>query len=411
MVACNDAAGGITLPDQNAAGHSGKTSKGGAGGSELEGQAGQVPQETGGTTVAGSAGTANVSAGSGGSHTHASSGGTKSTGSGGTGNTGQGNHDTAGEGGDANGEAGSSGETGAGGEGGTPETGAGGSGAAGGGGMAGTTAGGMGGIGGVGGTGDIIEPACIFHSDPVVDLGGVGGMPQQHAVAVGTNAFVGPYLTDSAGLTLYIYGADFPGDCANPPVSNCTADCTQAWPVFNANERGLPSTLDDANFGTLDRGDGTHQTTYFGWPLYYYKSDTAANVINGQGKSKTWFAAEVVLPNVMIMKGPTAGGGIKFLGDDRGRTLYSIPGDVPGSSSESPVSNCTGVCMDSFKPFSPSDTFPVTTLEPHDVSLFLRGDGHLQAAYKGVPLYFSKSDLRSGDELGVGVLGGALVLP
>jgi predicted lipoprotein with Yx(FWY)xxD motif len=212
-------------------------------------------------------------------------------------------------------------------------------------------------------------------------------------------------------MTLYIYGADFPGDCNDPPISNCYGDCAQAWMPFDAHERTLPVSLDDAKFGTLDRGDGTYQTTYLGWPLYYYKSDTTSNVINGQGKSKTWFAAETVLPNLMIMRGPTAGGGIKFLGDERGRTLYSLAGDTLGTSNAAPVSNCTDACSDAFVPFYPGDVFPVTTLEPHDVSLFERADGKLQAAYKGAPLYLSNSDLRSGDELGVGVNGGALVLP
>jgi predicted lipoprotein with Yx(FWY)xxD motif len=242
--------------------------------------------------------------------------------------------------------------------------------------------------------------------------GGAAGASQNpHGVNVVNNAFLGPYLTDQAGFALYIYSADFPGDCEHPPVSNCTADCVQSWPVFNANERTLAGTLDNAMFGTIDRGDGTHQTTYKGWPLYYYKSDTVPNVINGQGKGKIWFAAEVVLPNLLIMRGPVASGGVKFLGDDSGWTLYSVAGDTPGTSSSAPVSNCTGSCLYSFTPFGGGDIFPCTSLEPHDVSVFLRPDGSLQAAYKGVPLYYSHNDTRSGDENGVGVLGGAVVLP
>ena len=412
MVACDDGAGGIVLPGDTAG--KGGAHTGGTAGMALAGEGGQI--ELGGaagSTETPSGAKGGSTTGSGGSHVHGS-GGTK-TGTGGTGNVAGTDAGAAGDDGEPVAGAAGASEGGAGGEIGTGE--------------AGTAAGAVSGTGGVGGIGGISNAGplanCIYHSDPVVDvavggvggLGGMGGMGgtggvarSPHGLAVATNAFIGPYLTDLAGMALYIYGADFPGDCNHPPVSNCYDDCAQSWPVFNANERTLPSTLDDAAFGTLDRGDGTHQTTYNGWPLYYYKTDTTANVINGQGKSKTWFAAELVLPNLVVMRGPVSGGGLKFLGDDHGWTLYSVAGDTVGTSTEPAVSNCTGSCLESFTPFGSGDVFPCTSLEPHDVTLFLRGDGVMQAAYKGVPLYYSHNDTRSGDELGVGVLGGALVV-
>lgn len=253
---------------------------------------------------------------------------------------------------------------------------------------------------------------CLFHSAPSVVAGGEGGAaPAPTGVAVATNAFVGPYLTDLAGLALYIYGADVPGDCNTPPVSNCTADCLQSWPLFDAGERQLDPTLDDGVFGTIDRGGGVYQTTYYGWPLYRYKSDTASNMINGQGKGKTWFAAEVELPNLMIMRGPVSGGGVKYLSDDRGHTLYSLAGDTLGGVGVSPKSACTGPCLDAFTPFAPGAVYPVTSIEPHDVGLFFRADGGLQTAYKGNPLYYAKSDVQPGQTNGLALFGGALVAP
>jgi len=53
----------------------------------------------------------------------------------------------------------------------------------------------------------------------------------------------------------------------------------------------------------------------------------------------------------------------------------------------------------------------VTSLEPHDIASFFRTDGDLQATYKGAPLYFSKVDVRPGEQNGVALFGGALVLP
>lgn len=412
MVACDESSGGIVLPPEDAgAGRGGSMASsgtGGAAGAELGGEAGNEEAGAAGNEAAPSGGKGGSATGSGGTHSHGT-GGSKS-GTGGSGNTGGTDPDTAGDSGNPIEGASGAPVGGAGGEGGEDP-----------GGPAGTSGGGTGGV--------MPLPSCIYHSDPVVDsaaggIGGAGGTAggsgtagaggvafNPHGVAVGNNAFLGPYLTDLAGYALYIYSADFPGDCEHPPVSSCYADCAQSWPIFNANERTLPATLDDADFGTLDRGDGTHQTTYKGWPLYYYKSDTAPNVINGQGKGKIWFAAELNLPNLLIMRGPVAGGGVKYLGDDRGLTLYSLLGDTPGTGSTAPISSCTGTCLDSFTPYGSGDVFPCTSLEPRDVTVFLRSDGALQAAYKGLPLYYSRNDVRSGDELGVGVLGGALVAP
>jgi predicted lipoprotein with Yx(FWY)xxD motif len=283
------------------------------------------------------------------------------------------------------------------------------------GGTSGTGTGGISDTGGTAGTGGMdpgIEPSCIFHTDPVVGEGGEGGVPPvANGIAVANNAFLGPYLTDLTGLTLYIYGADVPGDCTQAPISNCIDDCTQSWPIFDAGERTLATTLDPAVFGSILRPDGLNQTTFYGWPLYRYKTDTAANMITGQGKGKTWFTAEVSLPNLMIMRGPVSGGGIKYLSDDRGHTLYSLPGDTLGTGDVDPVSSCTGTCLDSFIPFAPGDVYPVTPLEPHDVGLFFRGDGTLQTSYKGAPLYYAKGELHAGEQLGLATLGAALVLP
>jgi predicted lipoprotein with Yx(FWY)xxD motif len=327
----------------------------------------------------------------------------------------------AGEGGSSSGKGGSGGKLGTAGKGGTGTLGG-----AGAGGQAGEDAGNggepsLGGSagsengGGLGGSGgNPPSTSCIYHSAPVVSTGqggggagggqgggGAGGSAPLSGVKVATHTFLGPYLTDSAGYALYIYGADVPGDCNNLPVTNCYNDCALAWPIFNANARELDPALDDAAFGTIERTDGTFQTTYYGWPLYYYKSDTAPNVINGQNKAKIWFAAETHLPNLMIMRTPVAAGGIKYLSDDRGYTLYAHAADTVGTTGTAPVSACTGACLDAYAPYAPDEIFPVTYLEPHDVRFFFRADGTYQASFKGAPLYYSRADVRAGEQNGL----------
>jgi predicted lipoprotein with Yx(FWY)xxD motif len=380
MFACanGDDPGGIMLAKGGKGGGAGK------GGSSAQGQGGSAP-------VGGSDGSAGELGESGGGGTPGNHGGTAS-GKGGSG----GKKGTAGKGGTGTNHAAGAGAGGQAGD----DTGNGGDPSFAG--HAGEQSGGLSGSGGTAGN-PPTSSNCIYHSPPAetpTGEGGAGPAPLS-GVKVANHTFVGPYLTDAAGYALYIYGADVPGDCNNPPVTNCYNDCAIAWPIFNANARELDASLDDAAFGTIERTDGTFQTTYYGWPLYYYKSDTTPNVINGQNKAKTWFAAETHLPNLMIMRTPVAAGAIKYLSDDRGYTLYAHAADTVGTTSSPPVSACTGACLDAYAPYAPDEIFPVTYLEPHDVRFFFRADGTYQATFKGSPLYYSRSDLRAGQQNGL----------
>jgi predicted lipoprotein with Yx(FWY)xxD motif len=424
MVSCGTDTSGITLPQAgrsaaDTGGTGGSSDASGATGGDVIAQAGSVEvgaggQDENGPASGGTTGGTHATGGTGAKGGKGGSGGSSTSHTGGT-NSGGGT-DAMGSGGSA--DSGGTDSV-------SPEAGAGGEASA---------TGGTGNVPGEAGAGgspdEVPAKLCLFHSAPALVSGGGGsgggggsaggggsggaGAPPvaTNDVLVGNNAFVGPYLTDSAGIALYIYGADVPGDCNTPPVSNCTADCLQSWPLFDAGARHLDPTLDDGVFGTLDRGGGVYQTTFYGWPLYRYKSDTAANVINGQGKGKTWFAAEVELPNLMIMRGPVSGGGIKYLSDDKGHTLYSLSGDTLGGSGVQPKSACTGDCLAAFLPYAPGSVYPVTSIEPHDVGLFFRADGSLQTTYKGAPLYYAKSDVSPGQTNGLaGLFGGALVVP
>jgi predicted lipoprotein with Yx(FWY)xxD motif len=164
----------------------------------------------------------------------------------------------------------------------------------------------------------------------------------------------------------------------------------------------LAGGLSDAGFGSIDRPDGTHQTTYMGWPLYYYKSDTAVGQVAGQGKGKTWHVAKVNPPAVTIMKAGSA----KYLGDAAGHTIYVSAADQVGMADQDPVSNCAGDCLKVFEPFDPKALSVVTSLDTQDFSVFVRhGKGGLQLAYKGMPLYRAATDLKSGDMTGANVTG------
>jgi predicted lipoprotein with Yx(FWY)xxD motif len=156
------------------------------------------------------------------------------------------------------------------------------------------------------------------------------------------NATLGNILTDSRGMTLYIYTKD----TAN--VSNCYDKCADAWPPLTvptgqtATAEGIGGTL-----GTIVRTDGTSQVTYNSQPLYYWVKDQKPGDTTGQNVGTVWFVvkadaaagaapatagnAPATLPTTGANSGPQAelfllalsalvlGGGITWVGARRSR--------------------------------------------------------------------------------------------
>ncbi len=103
------------------------------------------------------------------------------------------------------------------------------------------------------------------------------------ATVVLADSSLGQILTTADGMTLYLFTPD------TATTSACTGGCATTWPPLTAAAVGGEG-LDAGQFGTLDRGDGTTQVTYFGHPLYTYAGDAAAGDVNGQGSGGSWFA-------------------------------------------------------------------------------------------------------------------------
>ena len=254
---------------------------------------------------------------------------------------------------------------------------------------------------GSGGTGGTMLPVgdCVYHTEPAEPqaAGGQGGAGSED-IHIERSNVVGDYLVDAAGIALYIYGADYPGDCNNPPITNCYDDCVLSWPIFDAGARSLGEGLADEAFGSFTREDGIQQSTYLGWPLYYYKSDFEPGDLMGHGRGRIWFAAETKLPNIMVMRASEANGGIRYLANERGFTLYAYAADQVGTSDTAPASICTDSCLDDFAPLVLESLRPASPVEPAEVTVFVRSDsGQVQVAYRGWPLYTSRLDTRSGD--------------
>lgn len=91
------------------------------------------------------------------------------------------------------------------------------------------------------------------------------------------------YLADSNGMTLYYFTKDSSG------TSTCAGPCVERWPVFYTDNVMVPSGMDAKEFSVISRTDGKKQSTFRGWPLYYWAGDKTAGQTAGQGFNGVWF--------------------------------------------------------------------------------------------------------------------------
>ena len=229
---------------------------------------------------------------------------------------------------------------------------------------------------------------------------------QGNAVKLATNSKFGNIMTDAKGKTLYFFAIDANGN------SGCNGGCSVVWPTFYQANLTLDNGLDTKDFGTITRADGTKQTTYKGWPLYYYQSDAKAGDTNGDGVGSTWFVAKPDY-TVMVANSQLIGNDsvrydsqlkpglqvTQYITDDRGQTLYSFSHD------KFKTNNFT------LANFSNNAAWPIDTVKTvqnvpsildktqfETITVF----GKTQLVYKGWPLYyFGKDNGQRGNNRGI----------
>lgn len=117
-------------------------------------------------------------------------------------------------------------------------------------------------------------------------LAPVAALANDHAIKVMTKDGIGSYLTDAEGKTLYWFKRDMPG------VSNCTGPCVEKWPLFYREAIAPVEGTTAADFATLNRADGKEQTTFRGYPLYYWINDAKPGDTNGHGINDVWYVID-----------------------------------------------------------------------------------------------------------------------
>jgi predicted lipoprotein with Yx(FWY)xxD motif len=114
--------------------------------------------------------------------------------------------------------------------------------------------------------------SALFAAEPTVKIASKTGL--------------GSYLVNEVGWTLYWYSKDSPGK------SVCEGLCLEERPVFFRRSVTVSAGLKAEDFGTLTRRDGVNQTTFRGYPLYYWANDLAGGDTKGQGVNDVWFVID-----------------------------------------------------------------------------------------------------------------------
>jgi len=211
-----------------------------------------------------------------------------------------------------------------------------------------------------------------------------------------SSANFGNIITDNNGRSLYFFAIDANG------TSGCTDGCAVLWQPFYKETPAIGTGLTSSDFSVITRADGNKQTTYKGWPLYYYQNDTKIGDVNGDKLGNTWFVAKadytVMMANTQLVGNNGTqynsqmqpGQGItQFITDASGRTLYAFSPDKfnKNTFTKSDFSN-NGVwpVLEISSVQSIPSILDKTQFSVIDVF------GKKQLTYKGWPLYYFGND-------------------
>lgn len=214
-----------------------------------------------------------------------------------------------------------------------------------------------------------------------------------------SNAVVGTHIVDKDGRSLYFFSNDANGQ------SNCTGGCLANWPIFYADSAAtFGNGLLASDFNTITTSDGAKQTTYKGWPLYYYAPagvPELAGETKGEGVFNIWFVAKtnysIMIANNQLEGGDSVNysgtyapgvGRTSYFTDGSGNTLYTFAKD------SNLVNKFTKPDFSNNMLFPIYETDNITVPSILDKSLFavINFNGRQQLTYKGWPLYYYGGD-------------------
>ena len=225
-------------------------------------------------------------------------------------------------------------------------------------------------------------------------------------VQISASATVGNHITDVDGNSLYYFSNDFNGS------NNCSGGCAAVWPIYYAGDNlaqaALGTGLDIKDFATITTTDGKKQTTYKGWPLYYFAPNVggtnvreAAGETKGEAVNNVWFVAKTDYSIQLVNAQLVGADGKNYLADHTegtGKTLYFT--DAKGATLYAFAPDKFNVNTFTKADFSNNAIWPIYETDqvvvPSILDKTLFGTtmvfGKKQLTYKGWPLYYFGQD-------------------
>jgi predicted lipoprotein with Yx(FWY)xxD motif len=223
-------------------------------------------------------------------------------------------------------------------------------------------------------------------------------------VKLAVNGTFGSILTDADGKSLYFFSLD------TKDTSACVTGCLSVWPVFYQENIVTDAGLNSADFATIDRSDGAKQTTYKGWPLYYFAGDNAAGDTNGDKVNDIWYIAKPDYSLMYVQAQLVGHDGKNYLGDyteGDGTTFYIT--DIEGRTLYGFVADTKDTNNYTAPDFSNNSVWPIAEITLENIPSILDAPdfgtidvyGRSQLTYKGWPLYYFGQDNVRGDNKGI----------
>ncbi|WDE12611.1 hypothetical protein [Thalassomonas haliotis] len=207
----------------------------------------------------------------------------------------------------------------------------------------------------------------------------------------------GSLILAESGLSLYTFDNDSldTSNCDGTPEDTDT--CAGQWPPLLAAD-GATAT---EKMTIITRADDTRQWAYQGQALYHWHQDSAEGDIGGDGINNVWHLARPMPLKTAEISGISSYVGNQTIAsvtessdiltamrtDKDGLTLYTFDNDPLDDSA------CSGNCINVWPPLLAD----AGAMAMPPLTVITAGNGNMQWAYKGKPLYFFASDSAAGD--------------
>ena len=249
-----------------------------------------------------------------------------------------------------------------------------------------------------------IATGSLFSACSKSDGNGPDVENKNKGIQITSNTQFGNILTDENGKTLYFFSNDTKG------TSTCNGNCLATWPIYHSSEASSDMEIDKSLLGEITRADGSKQSTFKGWPLYYYAGDGQTGQAKGDAVNKIWYVAKpdylLMVANAQLVGhdgknylGDYSEGTSKtiYLTDDKGRTLYAFKPDKFNKNNYT----AADFSNDTIWPIYQKETGSLPSLIRSTDIAVISVFGKKQLTYKGWPLYYFGQDQQPGDNKGI----------